>query len=77
MDQSVAVAAQRHLVELEKRIASQAALVEQLTATNRDATQAKRTLRVLEQALALTKEHLVFVLRDDTYTHPALVLAGE
>lgn len=66
MNQSIASAAQRHIAELETRVAQQGALVEALLAAERDAGTAKRTLRVLEDALALTREHLRFVLREPT-----------
>lgn len=66
MNQSAAAAARRHIVELEKRVAAQCALIEQLVAANRDASQATRTFRVLEDALSLTKEHLRFLVRDET-----------
>jgi len=58
MNQLVAAAAQRQLVELERRVAQQWHLIEQLIGTNRDASQATRTLRVLQQTLELTREHL-------------------
>jgi len=58
-------AAQRQIAELEARVTRQGALVDGLVASNRDASAATRTLRVLENALALTKQHLRFVL------HPA------
>ena len=68
MNQSVVAAARRQIVELEKRVAGQSAVVEQLVAAQRDASHATRTLRVLEQALSLTKEHVRFMMgnRDET-----------
>ena len=77
MNRSVEAAAQRHLVELETRVAQQWALVEQLLAANGDASDATRTLRVLQNALSLTKEHLRFVLRDELETCPPLGLTAE
>jgi len=65
MNQSMAIAARRHLAELEARVTQQGALVDGLVANNRDANAATRTLRVLQNALALTKESLRFVLRDE------------
>jgi hypothetical protein len=65
MNQSMAIAARRHLAELEARVTQQGALVDGLVASNRDANAATRTLRVLENALALTKESLRFVLRNE------------
>ena len=65
MNQSMATAARRHLAELEARVTQQSALVDGLVANNRDANAATRTLRVLQNALALTKESLRFVLRDE------------
>jgi uncharacterized coiled-coil protein SlyX len=63
MNQSMVAAARRHIVELEKRVAHQGSLVEQLVAANRNANHATRTLHVLQHALSLTKEHLGFILR--------------
>jgi hypothetical protein len=65
MNPSMEAAARRHLAELEARVTQQGALVDGLVAGNRDANAATRTLRVLENALALTKESLRFVLRDE------------
>jgi hypothetical protein len=65
MNQLVTAAARRHIVEIEKRIAQQWALVEQLITTDNDASEATRTLRTLQQTLALTREHLRFLLRED------------
>jgi len=65
MNQLVAAAARRHIVEIEKRIAQQWALVEQLITTDGDASEATRTLRTLQQTLTLTREHLRFLLRED------------
>jgi hypothetical protein len=70
MNQSMAIAARRHLAELEARVTQQGALVDGLVANNRDANAATRTLRVLENALALTKESLRFVLRNETSAEP-------
>jgi hypothetical protein len=70
MNRSVEAAARRHIVEIETRVAQQGALVEQLLAANRDASTAIRTLRVLQDALSLTKEHLRFMLRDETAICP-------
>jgi hypothetical protein len=61
-------AARRHIAELEARVTQQGALVDGLVASNRDASAATRTLRVLENALSLTKEQLHFVLRNDATT---------
>jgi hypothetical protein len=71
MNQSVAVAARRHIVELEKRVAAQRTLIERLVAANRDTSQASRTLRVLQDALLLTKEHLGLLVRDEAKTRPS------
>ena len=65
MNQLVAAAARRHIVEIEKRIAQQWALVEQLITTDDNASEATRTLRTLQQTLTLTREHLRFLLRED------------
>ena len=65
MNQLVTAAARRHIVEIEKRIAQQWALVEQLITTDNDASEATRTLHTLQQTLALTREHLRFLLRED------------
>jgi hypothetical protein len=65
MNWSVATAAQRHIVELESRIAQQRDVVHKLLATDRDAVVATRTLQVLQDALALTKEHLHLELRHE------------
>jgi hypothetical protein len=70
MNRSMETAARRHLAELEARVTQQGALVDGLVANNRDANAAARTLRVLENALALTKESLRFVLRDDPSAEP-------
>lgn len=77
MNRSVEVAARRHIVELETRVAQQGTLVEQRLAANRDASNATRTLRVLQNALSLTQEHLRFVLRDELETCPPLGLTTE
>lgn len=65
MNRSMETAARRHIAELEARVTQQGALVDGLVANNRDANAATRTLRVLQNALALTKESLRFVLRDE------------
>jgi hypothetical protein len=65
MNRSMETAARRHLAELEARVTQQGALVDGLVANNRDANAATRTLRVLENALALTRQSLRFVLRDE------------
>jgi hypothetical protein len=67
---SMETAARRHLAELEARVTQQGALVDGLVANNRDSNAAVRTLRVLENALALTKESLRFVLRDEPSAEP-------
>jgi len=77
MNQPMAAAARRHIVELEKRVAQQRALVEQLVAANRDASNATRTLRVLQDALALTGEHLRVLLRNETDMCPQVGLSAE
>jgi hypothetical protein len=58
-------AARRHIAELEARVTQQGVLVDGLVASNRDASAATRTLRVLENALSLTREQLRFVLRNE------------
>ena len=63
MKSSVATAARWHIVELEARIAQQRSIVQPLLTADRDAVAATRTLRVLQDALALTKEQLRLVLR--------------
>jgi hypothetical protein len=63
MNRSMETAARRQIAELEARVTRQGALVDGLVASNRDANAATRTLRVLEQALALTRQQLQFVLR--------------
>ena len=65
MNRSMESAARRHIAELEARVTQQGALVDGLVASNRDASAATRTLRVLENALSLTKEQLRFVLRNE------------
>jgi hypothetical protein len=62
MNRSMETAARRHIAELEARVTRQGALVDGLVASNRDANAAGRTLRMLENALALTKRQLSFVL---------------
>ena len=68
MNRSMESAARRHIAELEARVTQQGALVDGLVASNRDASAATRTLRVLENALSLTREHLRFALRNDATT---------
>ena len=68
MNRSMESAARRHIAELEARVTQQGALVDGLVASNRDASAATRTLRVLENALSLTREQLRFVLRNDATT---------
>jgi hypothetical protein len=58
-------AARRQIAELEARVTRQGAVVDGLVASNRDAHAATRTLRVLENALALTRQHLQFALRGE------------
>lgn len=70
MNRSMETAARRHLAALEARVSQQGALVDGLVASNRDSNGAMRTLRVLENALALTKESLRFVLRDEPSAEP-------
>jgi hypothetical protein len=70
MDQSVAVAVRRNIVDLEERVHKQDTLVKQLLATELDAVQATLTLRALQQTLLLTREHLRFALRDEMGKHP-------
>lgn len=71
MNRSMQTAARRQIAELEARVTRQGALVDGLVASNRDANAATRTLRVLENALALTKHHLQFVLqREATSAEP-------
>jgi hypothetical protein len=65
MNRSMESAARRHIAELEARVTQQGALVDGLVASNRDASAATRTLRVLENALSLTREQLRFVLRNE------------
>jgi hypothetical protein len=65
MNQLVAAAAQRQMTEIEKLIAQQRALLERLAVEDRDASQATRTIRSLEQTLLLTKEHVRFLLRNE------------
>lgn len=44
----------------------------------RDSSQAARTLLVLQQALAVTKEHLLrFILREDIDAHPPAQVAAQ
>jgi hypothetical protein len=65
MNQMVVAAAQRQMSEIERLITQQSAQVERLVAANRDASQATRTIRSLEQTLRLTKEHVRFLLRHE------------
>jgi len=64
MNRSMTSAARRHIAELEARVTRQVALIDGLIASNRDANAATRTLRLLETALARTREYLQFALRD-------------
>ena len=64
MNQTVA-AAQRQIADIEGRVVRQSALVERLTRAGKDTAQAVRTLSVLEQALALTREHVRILLPAD------------
>jgi hypothetical protein len=57
MNQTV-TAARRHIADIESRITRQSALVERVTRAGKDTAQALRTLYVLQQALALTQEHV-------------------
>jgi hypothetical protein len=66
MNRSMESAARRQIAELEARVTRQGALVDGLIAGNRDANAATRTLRTLENALALTRQQLGFVLRHET-----------
>jgi hypothetical protein len=61
MNQTVA-AAQRHIADIEARVIRQSAMVERLSKAGLDATQAKRTLSVLQETLALTQEHVRILL---------------
>ena len=70
MNRSMETAARRHIAELEARVTQQGALVDGLVANDRDANAATRTLRVLENALSLTRQSLRFVLRDETVAEP-------
>ena len=65
MNRSIATGARRHLFELESRVVQQQALVGQLELGNRSTADTSRTLRILQDALALTKEQLRFVLKED------------
>lgn len=51
----------RYIADLERRVVSQAQLIEGLQGKGRNTDQARRTLRVLESALAITREHLHLV----------------
>ncbi len=62
MNRSMATAARRQIAELEARVTQQGAVVDGLVSSNRDANAAKRMLRALESALALTKQHLQSLL---------------
>ena len=57
-----AAATQRHIADLEARVTRQSAMVERLSKAGLDSTKAERTLRVLEEALALTHEHIRILL---------------
>lgn len=61
MNQTVA-AAERHIADIEARVARQLRIVEMLAKSGLDSTQAKRTLHILEQTLALTREHVRILL---------------
>jgi hypothetical protein len=56
------LAAQRHIADIEARIIRQARVVEMRTKAGLDSRQAERTLRILEQALGLTREHVRILL---------------
>jgi hypothetical protein len=71
MNRSMETAARRHLAELEARVTQQGALVDGLVANNRDSNAAVRTLRILENALALTRQSLRFVLREESMVSSA------
>ena len=71
MNRSMETAARRHLAELEARVTQQGALVDGLVANNRDSNMAVRTLRILENALALTRQSLRFVLREESMVSSA------
>jgi hypothetical protein len=70
MNRSMETAARRHLAELEARVTQQGVVVDGLVASNRDTNAAVRTLRILENALALTRQSLRFVLRDEPAAEP-------
>lgn len=61
MNQTVA-AAQRHVADIENRVVRQSALVKRMASVGLDTAQAERTLRTLEQTLALTREHIRILL---------------
>ena len=50
----------RYVSDLEERVDKQKSLIEKLTESGRDSTQARQTLRALTTTLALTREHLEF-----------------
>jgi hypothetical protein len=77
MNQSVATAPRRHLIELGGRVEQQRALIEQLESGNRGAVDATRTLRILQDALARTREHRCFVLRDEPEVCQTVGVAAE
>lgn len=52
-----ASAAERHITDMENRIAQQSALGEELANAGRDTAQAERALHTLQQALELTRKH--------------------
>ena len=61
MNHTVA-AAQRQIADIENRVARQSALIDQLSSAGLETGQAERTLKVLEQALALTRVHIRLLL---------------
>jgi len=61
-----AAAAQRHIEDLEGRVARQQAVVEALASAGLDSGQAERTLHLLQRALDLTREHIRILLPGGT-----------
>jgi len=61
MNQTVA-AAQRHIADIEARVIRQSAMVERLSKAGLDSTKAERTLSILQETLALTREHVRILL---------------
>ena len=55
-------AAERHISDIENRIAQQSALVDELARAGRNTAQAERALRRLQQALELTRKHTQILL---------------